>query len=52
MTMGIDDADTMQRILGQGHEYLVNIAARVDDGRFLRPFTAKNVTVRLDGSHH
>jgi hypothetical protein len=45
VTMGIDNTDTAQVVLGQCEQYLVHIATRIDDSRLSRPFTTKDITI-------
>jgi hypothetical protein len=51
VTMGVNDIDTTQIIFGESQQYLVRVAPRVDDSRLPGPFTAKDVTIRLNGSY-
>jgi hypothetical protein len=45
VTMGIDNIDTAQMVLGQSQQYLVHIPTRIDDSGLFRPFTTKDITI-------
>jgi phage tail tube protein FII len=45
VTMGIDNTDTAQIVLGKCQQYLVRIATWIDDSCLSRPFTTKDITI-------
>jgi hypothetical protein len=45
VTMGIDNTDTAQIVLGKCQQYLVRIATWIDDSCLPRPFTTKDITI-------
>src|SRR3990172_1466788 len=49
VTVGVNDVDTTELLFGQGHQYLVRVASRIDDSRLPGPFTTKDVAIRLNG---
>jgi hypothetical protein len=51
VTMGVYDVDTTQMIFGESQQYLIRVASWIDDRRLPGPFTAKDVTIRLNGSY-
>jgi hypothetical protein len=51
VTVGVNDVDTTLIFFGESQQYLVRVASRIDDSRLPGPFTAKDVTIRLNGSY-
>jgi hypothetical protein len=51
VTVGVNDVDTAKFVFGQGQQYLVRVPSRIDDSCLPGPFTAKDVTIRLNGSY-